>query len=173
MTWCQWSSPGPNANSRSVLHINPTCKLMSCSSSFVHLWFSDLIPIRCVFLLVVSFHSFLFFWQGQPSVKFSSILLFGFYRYPDLVFPPCIFLVFLASFLRSTFLQVLLFCFRSQDGGSLSSWTLSTGRNALWVGGPLSDTTGDSGGQCQIATLQENWELLCGCCHFWESAHVL
>ncbi|XP_069945644.1 MAM and LDL-receptor class A domain-containing protein 1-like [Cherax quadricarinatus] len=80
--------------------------------------------------------------------------------------------------------------FRGASAKSIASWTLSTGTNALWVGGPLNDTTGDNRGgyafhetsstpgrQAQPAVMESNMQTPTGadgkCLKFWYSMNGL
>ncbi|XP_071534123.1 MAM and LDL-receptor class A domain-containing protein 1-like [Panulirus ornatus] len=84
---------------------------------------------------------------------------------------------------------------RAGSRNSVTSWTLSTGTNALWVGGPRNDTTGNTqggyafhetssvpGGDAKLAVMESNIQRPTGaagkCLKFWYtvdglSAHQL
>ncbi|KAK7085061.1 hypothetical protein SK128_019051 [Halocaridina rubra] len=79
---------------------------------------------------------------------------------------------------------------RSNDLDAFTSWTLSTGTNALWVGGPLNDTSGDNrggyafhetssapGAKAQLAVMESNIQNPTGaagkCLKFWYSVDGL
>ncbi|XP_066937100.1 MAM and LDL-receptor class A domain-containing protein 1-like [Macrobrachium rosenbergii] len=79
---------------------------------------------------------------------------------------------------------------RSNSQVAITSWTLSTGANALWVGGPMNDTSGDDRGgyafhetssapgqQAQIAVMESNVQAPTGatgkCLKFWYSVDGL
>lgn len=73
---------------------------------------------------------------------------------------------------------------RAGSSHAVTSWTLSTGSNALWVGGPLNDTTGDDRGgyafhetssgpglHAEVAVMESNTQQATGaagkCLKFW------